>query len=654
MFPVFRRLIWIAVAAATTGVIAASAGQTPAPPNQLSRATGLVVGRVIDGATNAPLTGVIVMMTGGSPAVTPGGMRPTRVIVDPQGRFVFNELPAGSFNITATKAGYLNGVYGALRPDSAGRPLQLQDGERASDVVLRLWRFSTISGTVTDDAGDPVPYARVQALKRTIVAGRWKLVNSNIGADVDQRGVYRITGLLPGDYALVITSLTSSLPLSLLQVAEALKRLPPAESGLALRDLTTNGTAGYVNDLSQGFPIIRAGDLMIQSSGNAMVGPDGRSIETYPTVWFPAAATPAEASLVTVGPGEDRIGIDIRPTLTKALRVSGTVIGPDGPVAHLALRLVPARLDAASAEITSSLSLSLTTAMTSTDASGAFTFVAVPSGDFIVRALTSPRPPVETPPPGGSAPPAMVPTDPTLWAATPVSVADADVTGVNVSLRAGLRVTGRVEFVGATTNPTPAELRAIRVFMDPADGRTIARPTAYQAQIDSEGRFYTIGLMAGRYLLRVDGPPRGWTLKSAMLNGADICDVPLVLDANDLAGLVLTFTDRPSSVTGTVRNSGGQPDDDATVLMFPTDGRWTDLGSSPRRWRTMRASRSGAFSATGLPPGDYFVIAVSDAIIGNWQEPAFLQTLARSATRITLADGQALSLLLTTTGGIVR
>jgi hypothetical protein len=45
---------------------------------------------------------------------------------------------------------------------------------------------------------------------------------------------------------------------------------------------------------------------------------------------------------------------------------------------------------------------------------------------------------------------------------------------------------------------------------------------------------------------------------------------------------------------------------------------------------------------------------VSDAIIGNWQEPAFLQTLARSATRITLADGQALSLLLTTTGGIVR
>jgi hypothetical protein len=292
--------------------------------------------------------------------------------------------------------------------------------------------------------------------------------------------------------------------------------------------------------------------------------------------------------------------------------------------------------------------------MTSTDANGAFTFVAVPSGQYIVRALTVPRPPQEAPPPSGPPPAALVATDPVLWAATPVSVGDADVAGVNVSLRSGLRVTGRVEFAGASAKPTPAELRAIRVSMDPADGRTIARPTAYQAQIDPEGRFYTIGLMAGRYLLRVDGPPRGWTIKSALLNGIDICDAPLAVEVNDITGLVLTFTDRPSSVTGTVRTSEGRPDDDATVLLFPMDGGWADLGSSPRRWRTMRASRAGTFGATGLPPGDYFAIAVSDAVASNWQDPAFLQTLARAATRVSLAEGQALSLTLSTVGGIVR
>ena len=42
----------------------------------------------------------------------------------------------------------------------------------------------------------------------------------------------------------------------------------------------------------------------------------------------------------------------------------------------------PASLDEAAAEITSSLSLSLTTAMAATDVNGAFTFVAVPPGTY--------------------------------------------------------------------------------------------------------------------------------------------------------------------------------------------------------------------------------------------------------------------------------
>jgi len=55
-----------------------------------------------------------------------------------------------------------------------------------------------------------------------------------------------------------------------------------------------------------------------------------------------------------------------------------------------------------------------------------------------------------------------------------------------------------------------------------------------------------------------------------------------------------------------------------------------------------------------LPSGDYCAIAVNDAVASNWQEPAFLQRLSRLATRVTLADGQAVSLNLTTTPGIVR
>jgi carboxypeptidase family protein len=630
-------------------------------PNQQAapRPTGMIIGRVQDAIRNTPLTGVTVTLSG-------SGVGARRVIVDAQGRFMFQELPAGAFTIVATKTGFLDGAYGMLRPDGSGRMLELGSGERVTDALVRMWRFSTITGTVRDDAGDPVIGARVQVLKRTIVGGQWRLVSTGLGGNADERGVYRVASLAPGDYALVVTSMLTSLPASLMLVANAAKSASTQEAGELIGDFQTNGTGGFLSDLMQGFPVTRAGDLLLQ--GSATLAADGRSVEIYPTVWYPAAATPADAAIVTVGSGDTRSGIDLQPTLTRARRISGTVTGPDGPAAHLALRLVPAALDNAAAEITSSLSLSLTTAMSSTDAAGRFTFLA-PPGQYIIRAMTLPRAPVAPAPvptvvqtgdgratavAGGPAPPPLVATDPTLWAAVPVSVDETDTSNVAVALRTGLRVTGRVEFAGTTPPPEGDRLRAIRLTMDQADGRMVAYPSAYQAQIDSTGRFYTIGLMAGRYLLRVESPPRGWTVKSAIVGGRDIADVPLTLENDDVDGLVLTFTDRPASLAGSVRNAQGQPDDAATVLVFPGDRNWTNLGLSPRRMQSVRASRSGTFTFPILPAGDYFVIAVSDAIVNNWQDPAFLQRLTRSATRVSLTDAQAQSVILTTATGISR
>ena len=626
-----RRWAAIGIVLVVFAGICAAAGQTS--PQAPAKPSGIVIGRVVDGTTNAPLAGATVTIAG-------PGVGTLRVIVDPQGRFLFNGLQSGSFAITATRSGYLSGTYGTLRPDGTGRPLILRDAEHITDAVVRLWRYAAINGTVTDDAGDRVPYARVQALRRTIVAGHWRLVNSN-QADADDRGVYRMSRLRPGEYALVITSLASSLPASLMQVADALRRMTPAEASGLYRELATNGTS--VNDLTQRAPSIRNGDLLVRSS------------EFYPTVWYPGVATPAEASVVSVGAGEDRMSIDLHPTLARTFRVSGTVAGPNGLVAYLSMRLVPARLDNAAAEITSSLANSLTTSMTSTDADGAFTFVGVPPGQYLIRALTTPRPPEEPPPPAGTPAPApLVPVDPVLWTETAVSVGSTDTTGVAVSLRPGLRVTGRTEFTGSAPRPSAAELRSIVIVMDSADGRTTALPTGYRAQIDSEGRFYTIGLPAGRYLVRIDRPPRGWTVKAAMVNGRDICDVPIALVNDDVSGLVLTFTDRPATISGAIRDSQGRPDEEAIALIFPADGNWIDQGPNPRRFRGIRADSSGAFSTAGLPPGEYFAVAINDAIASNWQDPAFLQKLARVATRVVLADGQALTLNLTTTEGIAR
>ena len=49
-----------------------------------------------------------------------------------------------------------------------------------------------------------------------------------------------------------------------------------------------------------------------------------------------------------------------------------------------------------------------------------------------------------------------------------------------------------------------------------------------------------------------------------------------------------------------------------------------------------------------LPPGEYYVAAVDwmqgTEGFGEWQDPAFLNAIAPRATRVTLTEGQAVSI----------
>jgi hypothetical protein len=287
----FRSIdMWLVLAA---GLVVLSPQTTAQPP------TGIIVGRVVDGASNSPVISAIVTLTG-------AGMKPQRVMVDGRGRFLFGRLPAGSYTIDATRTGYLDGAYGRVRPDGAGSALELAVGERVVDAVVRLWKFGAISGAVTDDAGDPVQYARVQALRRTVIAGRWRLATTGRSANTDERGQYRIAGLPPGDYALVITAMNATIPSSLLSVAADVK----AGNNEIVRSLRGKGTFGYVNDLMQGFPVVRAGDFMLQTSADRVMPVTGdQPIEAYPTVWHPSGASPGTGSIVTVNAGDERTGI---------------------------------------------------------------------------------------------------------------------------------------------------------------------------------------------------------------------------------------------------------------------------------------------------------------------------------------------------------
>jgi Carboxypeptidase regulatory-like domain len=617
------------------------AGGPSAKP--LETGTGLIYGQAIDGVSTRPVANALVtLMVSGS--------IPVRVLTDGDGRYTFRDVPKGGFSITASKPGYSDGAYGRLRPNGPSQSLQLTDGQRVTDVTLPLWKLGTIAGSVFDDSGDPVVGAAVRILERTVVAGTHQLQMSASGT-TDDRGMYRIGSLVPGQYVVVLP-MTPPTPIKGMMLLPGLDMplpAPPPGGGGAMAFRATSSVSGGGGGGRFTTVLSDPGGL-----GPAGFSDDGHEL-WYQTTYYPAALTAARADVVTIKPGEEHGAVDFTIRAVRTVTVSGTLMDSSGPAASTQVTLLPA--DAGN------LVSPIETANAMTDDSGHFQFSRVPAGQYSLRAVKSRRAFMfdvdmqtfqmggatmvvrsSSQSSGGAVPP--LPTDPTMWTEAPVTVGTSDIADLAVSLRPGIRVGGRVEFNGSATRPTPDQYPTIGVTLIPADGKPTEFPV--RGRVEPSGTFTTMGVPSGKYVLRVDAPT-GWVLRGAMLDNRDISDAPVELRDADVESVTITFTDQRTSVTGEVTTSSGSPDSKATVILFPEDSAlWVDSGPSPRRLKTTRPRGDGTYSLS-VPAGDYYVIAVSDTGSFEWNDPQFLAAIAPAAVRITVNEGDAHSQALRTT-----
>ena len=569
-------------------------------PPQPTRAAGMVVGQVVDAGTGRPVVGAIVAL--GGPAA-PGSQGP-RILTGSDGRFVFRDLRRGEHTITATKPGYVDGAYGRNRAGGPTTPLTLNENERVGDVVIRLWKQAAISGTVADESGELLVGVQVRAYRRAVAGGRRRFLPSSSGT-TDDRGIYRIGSLLPGDYIVAAISRQTAVPLSLYR-----NRAPDAPPGNPLVEM---GVA--VPGDTTGFAVLERGNAGVVLGRGTVIpppAPDGR-LFVYPTTFHPSSTSGGSGAVITIRSGEEYPNADLQLTPVPTASVSGFVHGPDGPVKRGLLRLVPAN----ALELASELDLPTTL----TDAGGAFTLPAVPSGHYTIRLNRS----------GAGASQSSGP----LWLDEPISVGTEDIEGVALLAKVGLKISGRLEFEGDTSRMRTA-LTNIQILIEPAD--TIPSTSAYFARPSASGDFESIPVPGGRYYIRVPNSPQGWMFKSATLEGRDVADTPFTV-SQEPTHVVITFTDRWSGVRGLVQSAAGR-DADAFIVVFPNDrDAWGSAGMSPRRVRGTKASKGGEYSFN-LPPGDYFVIAIPEDQSADWQDPDFLEAASRSAVRVTIAEGE--------------
>src|SRR5262245_22631656 len=149
----------------------------------------VIRGSVVEHATGKPLARAVVALQpiAGTPA-TAATVRTNSI-----GAFEFPSLPAGAYVVTASRPGFVTLQAGQKDWKSAGFPIMLEDAA-VHIVEMRLRRFGAISGMVLDEEEIGLPDHDVVVYRNTRPPRLLTRTRS------DERGAYRLGGLMPGSY----------------------------------------------------------------------------------------------------------------------------------------------------------------------------------------------------------------------------------------------------------------------------------------------------------------------------------------------------------------------------------------------------------------------------------------------------------------------
>jgi hypothetical protein len=157
-----------------------------------------ISGVVVNAMTGQPLDRTDVTLLNAA-----DGSMVAETSTNADGRFIFEQLAAGKYSLRASRRGYVASAYDEHEGFSTA--IVTGEGLVSDGLRFRLPPRAVITGTVTDDSGDPVQQARVSLYRQNARAGLGNIVRAG-STITDDTGTYEFARLEAGNYYVAVAA----------------------------------------------------------------------------------------------------------------------------------------------------------------------------------------------------------------------------------------------------------------------------------------------------------------------------------------------------------------------------------------------------------------------------------------------------------------
>lgn len=507
------------------------------------------------------ISGTVVSATSGEPlrkasvslTRSPGVPNLPIAVTDVQGRFSLTGLPAGQYTVSVERFGYLS----PSRAEIDKEIITVYDGQQVTGITIKLTPNGSISGRVLDDDGDPLAGAEVALFQVMWRQGRFELSSAG-GESADDRGAFRFGELTPGRYFV---------------------RARPAGARVVPATISVPG-------------------------------------ETPQPTWFGGSLDHANAAVIQLMAGENRMDLDIRLRSAVSFGIEGRVAGMENleidtgnPLTRPRLGLT--RIDSEVREPMNSPNLKN---------DGTFAVDGLRPGTYELTATQGKYDRGFTY---------------SLLGRTRVDLRAGNLSGIELQLHPPVTVPGRVILDGDMPEP-----KSMSVFLDGLDGAV-----GTTAATNRTGRFELKNVGAGKYMVRIlDATEDRAYLKRVEIGGSAAPDNVIEIAPGAAPSLEVVISERGANVWGQVKTEDPATAPGQVVVLLP---EIADAALRELKARTAATDQNGTFWIRNLAPGRYKAYAWADIPDGAWKNPRFLERMTSRGLAFELQEGQRQSLEVT-------